>query len=480
MCCLLLLSLRIPHIDEAHAYSIAAHTHLPDWIILPKYEGHFFLWFTCLKLVQWLPLAYPWDMYLLNWIVMGTAIYLLVFKSPFRALTKALFAGSYALLSFYAAYSRCYSLLILCLFWICILFPKRIQRPYLFFCGVFLLSQTCIMGTVAAIAFGLIWGVDLLTAWRKKQLAGRTVWVCAGLSILTGILLWIEIHGYRVPVYDLEAYLEHDIRVLPPWAWVELVCFTLFGVLLHKNWRVVMWYILTVVGLLLIHFQVYSLEEWHFLLVFIFAIAALWLFDGKKYKKTACVLVCLLMVCSYLDFHHREGIFYYFKFPWYKRIVNENAQLLTQSTVFITTLHLSPVVPWLYKLQVTPYSVETGLELYSVQNVKLFHQMHSGWDAQIPYQKIKDRIDPSRPALLIGQRSEIPRIIYRGGDDRRFTFERLECASGGRKNMQPCIFRMIPDPDDRRRHETKFPQAKYVVPRESWYQAHKGMPIEHS
>lgn len=474
---LMLLSLRIPHIDEAHAYNIAAHTNLLDWIILPKYEGHFFLWFSCLKLVQYLSIPYPWDMFFLNWVVMGTVIYLLVWKSPFRTVTKALLVWSYALLVFYSVFARCYSILILCLLLTCILYPKRIKRPYLFFICLFFLSQTCFLGTIAAVAFGLIWAFDLLRACYKKQVRWRTFGLCAAFSILTGVLLWVELYNYRVPVYDLEAHLT-ELQFLRFWARGEILCFTLFGVLLYKNLRVMIWYIMVLVSMLLVHYYVYSLEEWHFVFVYVFSVCALWLFDGKKYKKISLVLICLLTVCSCLDYQHREGIFYFFKFPWYRRIVQENADLLKHSTVFITTLHLSPVVPWLEKLHVTSYSMETGLKLYSMDNLKLFHQMHSGWDVQIPYSKIKERIDPSKPAVILGQRAEIPRAVYWGFDDRRFTFELLECVPGGRPNMQPCIYRIIPDPDDNLKHSYKKSQREYVISKEAWYQSHKGMAVE--
>ena len=443
------LPLRIPYIDESHAYNIAANTNLLDWILLPKYEGHFFSWFFVLKLTKWLvPLPYPWDMFVVNFILMSVFVWWVLKKSPLAWFVKLLLIFSYPICFFYSVYARCYSVFLLLLLLTCNAYPRRVERPVVFFICLFFLAHTCIFGTIAAVAFGLIWALDLWLAYRKKQVPARTLWLCAGLSVLTGILLWIETHPHYVPVYNIRPVFKQALPQFSKLQWSQISGYILFGLLLVKNWRVCFWYAATMLSIVLIHYNMYRLTYWHFTLFYVFAIFSLWIYDCKKYKKTAILLVGLLAVFFYQDLRYDEPFFYRFKYDWDKTLVADNKETLKNATVFVGTLHTSGTVPFLNLLGIKPISMETGMEMYSMENLKWFHRKHAIWDIKIDYGKIKDKIDFSKPTLLIAKRYEVLRLVYWDYDDRRFAFEEIDCAPGGREIMQPCIFKVIPDPND--------------------------------
>lgn len=137
--------------DELHSWNIAKGSNgFWDLINNRRYEGHppgwYFICWVISKFTH--QLMY---MQLVHFVIAALAVFLVLFCSPFRLITRLLIPFGYYFLYEYAVLSRNYAIVVVLTFCICAIMRK--EFPYkglLYYLLLFLLSNTHILGIILA------------------------------------------------------------------------------------------------------------------------------------------------------------------------------------------------------------------------------------------------------------------------------------------------------------------------------------------
>jgi hypothetical protein len=120
-----------PWYDEAVAWQIAKSASLYDIIFeIPHYEGHPPLWHLILLPFAKLGVPYEFSLKFVSLVFSGSAVILLVFKSPFPRIIRLLLPFTYFLFYQYGVISRPYSVMILLFFVMALVYKERNNKPW--------------------------------------------------------------------------------------------------------------------------------------------------------------------------------------------------------------------------------------------------------------------------------------------------------------------------------------------------------------
>jgi hypothetical protein len=142
--------------DELHSWNIAKGSNtFTDLISNTRYEGHPPVWYTLMWLLSKCTHHLAYLQYL-QFVIIGTVGYLLLFCSPLPAQVKSLLPFGYYFLYEYAAFSRNYAIGLLLAFSICILLARKNEKDtFLYYLLLFLLSNTHLLGALLAASLHL-------------------------------------------------------------------------------------------------------------------------------------------------------------------------------------------------------------------------------------------------------------------------------------------------------------------------------------
>lgn len=191
--------------DELQAWMIArGSTSLADLFHNVRYEGHPMLWYAAL-----LPLTHigsgPWPMQALQLVVSSTTTALVLWRSPFNVVQKALWACGYFAVFEFGVLSRSYSLGLLYVAAICALAPRtRLRWPW---SGLLLalLALTSAFGAILAVALGLGLGADEMIRRRRSETdLSSTQSLALGGAVAFAALLWA--YSQTIPPSDGGVY----------------------------------------------------------------------------------------------------------------------------------------------------------------------------------------------------------------------------------------------------------------------------------
>src|ERR1043165_8304564 len=139
--------------DELQAWNIATTSaSLSDLFHNFRYEGHPSLWFIILWLLSKVSHT-PEMMQLINFVFAAITAWLILFRSPFSTLQKALLIFGYYLLYEYAAISRNYMIEVMMITMICAMWNEEKKKRIALMVLLFLLCQTNSYGYILVIAF---------------------------------------------------------------------------------------------------------------------------------------------------------------------------------------------------------------------------------------------------------------------------------------------------------------------------------------
>lgn len=178
-----------PWRDEAQAWLIARDVSIVQLFAQGNYEGSPVLWH--LILLPFAKLGAPYfSMHVVHLLIAYGIVYLFLFKSDFPVLTRVLFVFSYYMFWEYAVIARSYSLSILLLFGIAVLYKRKLQRPVLYGLLLLLLFNTNVHSMPIALGLSLAYAFEV---WQGKAsqdqlLEGRGL-VIGGMLMLAGLLV---------------------------------------------------------------------------------------------------------------------------------------------------------------------------------------------------------------------------------------------------------------------------------------------------
>lgn len=156
-----------PWYDEAVAWQIAKSASLCDIIFeIPHYEGHPPLWHLILLPFVKLGMPYEFSLKFVSLVFSGSAVILLVFKSPFPRIIRLLLPFTYFLFYQYGVISRPYSVMILLFFVMALVYKERNNKPWKYTIVLALLCFISAYGILLSAGLAIVW---LWEIWDKRS-----------------------------------------------------------------------------------------------------------------------------------------------------------------------------------------------------------------------------------------------------------------------------------------------------------------------
>lgn len=195
---LILLICHEPWRDEAQVWLLARD--VPVWKLPAQmaFEGNPCLWH--LLMVPFAKLGIPYfAQNIISYLIVMVAAFLLLYRSAFSFVMKAVLLCSPFLTYYYAAIAGCYCLILLFLALLAVLFPERKQKPVRYMAVIALLMQThTIMFATAsliALCYLVETVVDRMTKCGEGNFAKRGLSVF--LPVLSSVFLYYQLMNVR-------------------------------------------------------------------------------------------------------------------------------------------------------------------------------------------------------------------------------------------------------------------------------------------
>ena len=164
-----------PMYDEAQAWLIARDASWPELLFeIPHYEGHPPFWHLILALFAKTGISFEFGLRIPGALFCMTAVWLLIFRSPFPKAVKCLLPFTYYIFFRYSIVVRPYCMTMLGLFLVAITYKKKTERPFLFMGALMLLCASSAYGMAFAAGICIVWLVELFTKIKAnymKQIA---------------------------------------------------------------------------------------------------------------------------------------------------------------------------------------------------------------------------------------------------------------------------------------------------------------------
>lgn len=289
-----------PWLDEANAWGIAK-SFQPDKILdLLKYEGHFFVWYLLLLPFAKFDFWYPYSMLIMNWIFCFMSIFIMWIYAPFNNWLKAFITFSFPFLAYYSIVARCYSIGILLLFILCLLYKDRLKHPIIYSIIIFICANTSMIALFGAFAFGMILLFDLLKNKQYNNLASSLG--IAGLSVITFIIQTIKVETTNImPKMAEGIHLSQILNPFPFPQTLNIILLTVFIVgflyCFFKDKKALFFISVTFLCMLYFFRFWYTGDFWHHYFFYIYLICACWIELSSEnitdnIKKIITILLC--------------------------------------------------------------------------------------------------------------------------------------------------------------------------------------------
>lgn len=311
-----------PWFDEAHAWSIAQELSLFDVFNLMAFEGHTFIWYLLLMPFAKTNFFYPWPMLIMNYLFAFVSVVLLWKKAPFSNITKTLITFSFPFFACLPILARCYSIGVMLLFLLAILYEKRLKYPLIYSTLIILCANTSVMAILGAAAFGFIFAYDLIRESLKDNISKKD-FILSFVIMAFGAVLILWQLGFTSKLLTSESgdfvskflgFLFGDFIVLN---WISLFSFIL-GILavgtviaISKNIKSIFFYIFTIGGLIAIFLTVYAGWPHHFIFLYIYTLLSGWFFLKNK-KRSRVIDIAIAIMFASLIFNDKSFDIIYF------------------------------------------------------------------------------------------------------------------------------------------------------------------------
>ena len=371
----------IPWFDEAHAWTIAEQLNFIDMFNYVKNEGHFFIWQTLLyPFAHSHIIPYPYPMQILSWSFCTAALCLMWWKAPFNNWIKALITFSYPFLGCYGVIARCYSIGILLLFILAVMFNKKSKYPKTYALLLILCANTSAMAVIGATAFGLLFLHDIIF---KNKLSKKD-YILTMTILAIGALLII----YQVFFIDYFSSIEEKSDSFITIAMFEntyvysnLLINSLLNVIfaipiliyLFKDKVSAFFISFTFVILLILGFVLYGINFWHTYFFYVYLIIAFWLNKSDLNKIKIFASVILGLISFIFIFHYPEPVsargVYKSDADKIEQYI-ESDEILKQSVILHNTGSIYEILPYLSE---KPYKVRNYCTIEENTDYNLFN-----------------------------------------------------------------------------------------------------------
>ncbi|MDD5609951.1 MAG: hypothetical protein PHH69_00210 [Candidatus Omnitrophica bacterium] len=200
-----------PWRDEAQAWLLARDANLFSLFKSMHYEATPALWH--LLIMPFAKAGLPFiTQFIIHLFIAIAAVTLFLYYAPFPNLTKLLFIFSYYLAYEYSVIARNYSISILLLFLIAILYPKRFKLPIIYSLLIFLLSNTNALSIFPAFALIIIFILE----FHKYAVRDKKTYLSILIMLLGSVLAILQIYPYKDSWYLFNFDLFYKTNYLEP------------------------------------------------------------------------------------------------------------------------------------------------------------------------------------------------------------------------------------------------------------------------
>ena len=181
--------------DEAVAWQIAKNTPWKELVfVTPHYEGHPQLWHLLLAVFAKNGAPYQMTLTVISYVFMGTAVFLLLFRTPLPRIMRWMLPFSYFILFEYGVIARPYCILVMCFVLLGILHRERNTRPLPYILTMMLLCASQAYGIVIAGSVCAVWSIEIILEKKKagtlpSLLKDRRVLLLCGLLLFAVMLI---------------------------------------------------------------------------------------------------------------------------------------------------------------------------------------------------------------------------------------------------------------------------------------------------
>ena len=158
-----------PWLDELQAWAISKDSLYNILFLLPHYEGHPPLWHLILKCFSFFNVPLEYGLKIPNFLFMFSAVWLLIFKSPFHKALRLILPFTYFIFYQYSVISRPYSIFCFALFLSAYFYKTKNEYPYRFVGALVLLCLSSFYGIIIAGGITISWLIEVLKSLNIKE-----------------------------------------------------------------------------------------------------------------------------------------------------------------------------------------------------------------------------------------------------------------------------------------------------------------------
>ena len=354
--------------DEARAWLIAENLNLFEIFDLMKIEGHTFVWFVLLMPFAKTHFAYPYSMQIMNWIFCVSAVFVMWKYSPFNNWVKALIIFSVPFFLWYPVLARCYSIGILLLFILMVMFKDKLKHPIVYSILIFFTANTSVMAMVGAFSFACIFLYELFKNKQYKDLS-----ICSGVGILCSVILYLQLFGADASITGRPEYLDGlrlsfflNVFIFPHIVNAILLVIFIIAILFSiSKSKTASFFLVSTYALLFIIFHfVYSGNEWHHYFFYVYFIIACWIFmlenqEQTIYKKNLIIILALISMFYCFDYRYRIGAFH----SGSKYLAEKVEKLNKNSSIIFVGKNFFQLIPYIEDKNIDYYYAHTSKKI---------------------------------------------------------------------------------------------------------------------
>ncbi len=305
--------------DEAQAWLLVRDLSLIDLLKILRTEGHPPLWYLLIMPLSKAGLAYG-SQNLLTAIVMCSSVYLLLFKTKLPLLLKLLLPFSYFFLYEYLFFARSYCLIAFFTMAIMVLYPKRLEQPWLYaLCIVALFNTHVLMFTFCgALVLLYLYELKEQSMLNSKKHLGASVLMSVGGLYLLPYLFFAKMSDEFAKEIDdsfgrLIGVIDGGLTISQTHI-LGIVLLIAALVLLYKSPKALF---IAVVGLVstlyILGFKYYTAELRHFGTVFFVLLVSVFISQtgGKPQKSFKNIPYTYLLIAAILILQLKPALMSY-------------------------------------------------------------------------------------------------------------------------------------------------------------------------
>jgi hypothetical protein len=292
-----------------------------NWTEVTSLHGHPLIWYIILLPFSKTGFLYPYPLLILNYLFLIIALVIMWKKAPFDDIFKIIITFSFMMVSYFAIIARCYTIGILGLFLLAVLYKEKHKRPILYAVLLGLTANTSAMAAIPVIVLSTIFMFDIYKNDEKNKELNLVY--CFFILLFFAVLFlypFIITTNYHIDGMNSFTQIISQFFIPVKYNYVFLIsyCFVfLYLLLIPKDLKAKFFLVSSTIILWLFFYFVYTGWDYHKFFFFIFIIITMWIQNlYEKCDKNSIIFIIaftVMMITPYnLNYCHGHKNIYDF------------------------------------------------------------------------------------------------------------------------------------------------------------------------